>query len=179
MKTCKVCLTEKELTSFHKKKGAADGYRSICKDCRKGEHVDRYAADKEAWNKRAVQWRKDNPDKAKQIDKTYREAHKDKRSDYHADWIEANRGHVNAYNTFRHAAKKERTPPWLSDFDLLKIKCLYQVAAMRSRESGQKWHVDHIVPLQGDIVSGLHVPDNLRVVPAIENLRKYNSYGVC
>lgn len=79
----------------------------------------------------------------------------------------------------RKASKLNRTPAWLTDFDKLYIECLYQVAAMRTRESGQVWHVDHVIPLQGKTVSGLHVPSNLRVIPATENLRKHNSYGYC
>jgi hypothetical protein len=78
----------------------------------------------------------------------------------------------------RRAAKIQRTPAWLTEFDKLKIKCLYQLAAMRNRESDRKWHVDHIIPLQGEFVSGLHVPDNLRVILAIDNLRKNNLYEV-
>jgi muconolactone delta-isomerase len=78
----------------------------------------------------------------------------------------------------RKSAKLQRTPGWLTEFDLLKIKCLYQLAAMRTRESGYDWHVDHIIPLQGAFVSGLHVPDNLRVILAIDNMRKNNQYEV-
>lgn len=176
MKTCKNCLVEKELFSFHKQKGSSDGYRSICKDCRKGEHVDRYAADKEAWNNRAVQWRKNNPTAAKRINDRYRTENKVKRNAQTAAWKKENKGYINFLNSKRHASKLLRTPTWLTDHDLLHIQCLYQVAAMRSRESGQAWHVDHIIPLNGETVSGLHVPANLRVIPAIDNLRKYNTY---
>jgi hypothetical protein len=178
MKTCTKCLTEQPLFSFHKQKGAVDGYRSICKECRKGEHVDRYAADKESWNKRAVQWRKDNPDAAESIDARARVKHRDKRNKQKFEWDKANKGRVNFLNSKRYASKLLRTPAWLTEDDLIHIRCLYQVAAMRSRESGQKWHVDHIIPLQGETVSGLHVPSNLRVIPATENLRKYNNYVV-
>lgn len=93
-------------------------------------------------------------------------------------WVKKNLGLVLASNANRRAAKLQRTPTWLSDFDKIKIKCLYQLAAMRNKESGQTWHVDHIIPLQGEFVSGLHVPSNLRVIPAIENMRKSNHYGV-
>ena len=93
-------------------------------------------------------------------------------------WVKNNLGLVLASSANRRAAKLQRTPIWLSDFDKIKIKCLYQLAAMRSRESGQTWHVDHIIPLQGEFVSGLHVPNNLQVIPAIENMRKSNHYGV-
>jgi hypothetical protein len=93
-----------------------------------------------------------------------------------SDWQKRNKPTVNANTRKRQAKKMQRTPSWLSDFDLLKIKCLYQVAAMRSRESGQEWQVDHIVPLQGKNVSGLHVPWNLQVIPKKDNLIKGNRY---
>ena len=91
-------------------------------------------------------------------------------------WREKNLGLVLADCAKRRAAKLQRTPKWLSLFDKLKMECLYQLAAMRNRESDQKWHVDHIIPLQGANVCGLHVPGNLRVIPAIDNMRKSNQY---
>jgi hypothetical protein len=176
MKQCLKCHETKLFTEFHKKKDSSDGYRNICKACRKGEHTERYEENKEDHNKRAVEWRQANPEKSKAIWKKHRELHQDKRAVYKKKWIDDNRGKVNAYNSLRHAEKKQRTPSWLSDFDKLQIQCMYQLAAMYSKESGKEWHVDHVVPLQGEHVSGLHVPWNLRVIPASENLRKYNKY---
>jgi hypothetical protein len=103
---------------------------------------------------------------------------KDKKREWQRAYLKANPGHSAAYVAKRHAAKLKRTPAWLTEFDLIKIKCLYQLAAMRSRESGYIWHVDHIIPLQGAFVSGLHVPNNLRVIPAVENIRKSNLHEV-
>ena len=175
MKQCSVCKEKKSFLAFHKQ---GKSYRSACKNCRKGEHVDRYEANKADWNQKAVDWRAANPDKAKLIYKKFSELNRAQRNANKRSWVQANKGHVNAYNVKRHAAKLQRTPTWLTEFDLLKIKCLYQLAAMRNRESDQKWHVDHIIPLQGEFVSGLHVPSNLRVIPAVENNRKYNRYEV-
>jgi hypothetical protein len=93
-------------------------------------------------------------------------------------WRKNNLGLVLADGAKRRAAKLKRTPKWLTPFDKLKIECLYQLASMRNRESDRKWHVDHIIPLQGAFVSGLHVPDNLRVILAIDNMRKNNQYEV-
>jgi len=76
----------------------------------------------------------------------------------------------------RQLAKLNRIPKWLTESDWLNIKCKYSVAAMLSRESGKKYHVDHIIPLQGKLVSGLHVPSNIQVILAIENVKKSNKH---
>ena len=71
----------------------------------------------------------------------------------------------------------QRMPKWLNKEEKLRLSCYYQVAAMRTQESGYEWHVDHIVPLRGETVSGLHVPWNLRVIPAQENMNKGNRHA--
>ena len=78
----------------------------------------------------------------------------------------------------RRSVKLQRTPAWLTDFDRLKIKCLYSVAAMLTRENKESWHVDHVIPLQGNLVSGLHVPSNMRVLRGKENISKHNNFEV-
>ena len=55
---------------------------------------------------------------------------------------------------------------------------LVAVAALRTKTLGIQFHVDHVLPLRGKKVSGLHVPMNLRVIPAIENMRKTNKFEV-
>jgi hypothetical protein len=110
--------------------------------------------------------------------KAYTEWKENNKSKVCASWQKRNKGKVNANTRKYQASKLKRTPKWLSDFDLLKMQCLYQVAIMRTFESGEEWHVDHIVPLQGEKVSGLHVPWNLRVITASENHRKNNKYAM-
>lgn len=65
----------------------------------------------------------------------------------------------------RIADQRQRTPIWS---DLKKIKEIYREA----QSMGSEYHVDHIVPLNGKTVSGLHVPANLQIIPAKENLLK-------
>lgn len=80
---------------------------------------------------------------------------------------------TNAASARRHAAKLRRTPSW-ADKDA--IAAIYAEAAAMTRETGIEYHVDHIYPLQGRKVSGLHVHTNLRVIPGVENMRKNNRY---
>ena len=71
----------------------------------------------------------------------------------------------------RRAALKRATPDWS---DRRAIRAVYDQCRLISRESGVNHHVDHIVPLQGEFVSGLHVPANLRIIPMADNIRKRN-----
>jgi hypothetical protein len=78
----------------------------------------------------------------------------------------------------RRASKLQRTPVWLTPDDHWMIEQAYELAAVRTKMFGFVWHVDHIVPLQGKLVSGLHAPNNLRVIPGAENIRKSNHFQV-
>jgi 5-methylcytosine-specific restriction endonuclease McrA len=45
-----------------------------------------------------------------------------------------------------------------------------------NKSTGVQWHVDHIIPLQGKNVSGLHVPENLQVIQGSLNIKKGNRF---
>jgi hypothetical protein len=65
------------------------------------------------------------------------------------------------------------TPPWA---DLRAIASIYADARRITRETGIEHHVDHIIPLGGREVTGLHVETNLRIVTRAENQRKWNRF---
>ena len=65
-------------------------------------------------------------------------------------------------------------PKWLTKDHYKLIEMKYQLARYLTEVTGIKWEVDHIIPLQGKNVFGLHVPWNLRVITESENSRKSN-----
>ena len=127
------------------------------------------------------------------VKRAYRAANKekitaDKRAAYYAkreaalaqkrEYRQANKGKINFLCSMRKKVVKQRTPLWLSESDRLRIKCYYSVAAMLTRNNGEPWHVDHVLPLQGELVSGLHVPTNLQFLRGVDNIRKKNKFEV-
>lgn len=74
---------------------------------------------------------------------------------------------------WRQLSQKQQTPGWA---DREKIAAIYIERERISKETGISHHVDHIVPLKGKNVCGLHVEYNLRIVPATENLKKANKH---
>lgn len=80
-------------------------------------------------------------------------------------WFRNNRAKHNFKEAKRRAAKLNATPSWLSSEDWAKIKEIYETCP-------EGYHVDHIIPLQGKEVSGLHVPWNLQHLTADDNLKK-------
>lgn len=81
---------------------------------------------------------------------------------------------INARKAKRRAAAAKAAPPWLTSAHHAEINGVYHFASVMSRITGTQYHVDHIVPLQGKGVCGLHAPWNLRAIPGRENQRKYN-----
>lgn len=77
----------------------------------------------------------------------------------------------------RQMSVRQATPLWLTELDDLFIKEIYSLAVLRSRCLGIKYEVDHIIPLHGKNVCGLHVPSNLQLMESSENLKKRNHYA--
>ncbi len=77
----------------------------------------------------------------------------------------------------RRAQKLRATPGWFGELDALVVAEAHRLAVLREAATGFKWHVDHEIPLRGVRVSGLHVWNNLRVIPAKDNIVKRNHFS--
>jgi hypothetical protein len=177
-KTCKICKETKLTALFYRDKRSKDLCSSYCRECTKAKANAAYSENKDLHNARSNAYRRANMPKIREIAAKYRAKNRERINAYSSSWVKENRLNSTLNTAKYRSAKLQRTPAWLTESDLLRIKCYYQVAAMRTRESGQSWDVDHIIPLKGRFVSGLHVPNNLRVIPASENKRKTNTYEV-
>lgn len=89
-------------------------------------------------------------------------------------WKERNLLWVRADTKARRRRHRQATPKWLTRKQKSEIRQLYQIAMTMTKTTGERYVVDHIVPLRSESVCGLHVPWNLRVITREENLKKSN-----
>ena len=121
-------------------------------------------------------WVELNPEKVIASNKKRYEEKKDQIKAHVAEYKKLNPAKANANKAKRKAAKKQRTPKWLTDIDFERIENQYKLAEILTKLHNEPWHVDHIIPLQGKLVSGLHVPSNLQVLKGSENCSKQNNF---
>lgn len=156
IKLCKCCSISKPISDFPLKRGKPNANCKIC------------------WNNK---------------NKVYRDSHKEKEAERHSKYwqkvkgtehqVEVNKKKCKNYqrthlDIFRfhsakyRASKLKATPIWADEdaINLVYLNC----------PSG--YHVDHIIPLQGTHVSGLHVHTNLQYLSAKENIQKSNSFSI-
>jgi len=205
-KACTKCNEIKPLNLFRVDSRLKSGRGSQCQKCtavtaleNRNRNVEKARADFRNWRKqnsvkdtkRKLEWARENKERTLEIGRNYyyrnKEARlakqkeaREKNPEYHRqktnEWRKNNMGYVLAANALRHANKLKRTPKWLSKEDKAKIKAIYAAARNLTVTTGQQHHVDHIIPLQGKLVSGLHVPNNLQILYWKENLSKKHNY---
>lgn len=124
--------------------------------------------------RRCRNWRHSRPETARAITQRWREKHRETSRANTAKWAAANYASVLAKNAKRAAALKQRLPKWA---DLARIRKFYEEAVRISRETGVVHHVDHVIPLRGKTISGLHVHTNLQVLEGSINCRKRNRFN--
>ncbi len=139
----------------------------------------RYAANRDAVNKRARTWAANNPDKALESARKSYHKNKEKLLPKKRKWAKKFReeqpGKVRAYIIKRRKGRLIATPPWAN---MSAINAIYRAAKKLKQQDGIERHVDHIIPLSHPLVCGLHVETNLQILTAEENMAKKNSLMV-
>lgn len=189
-KKCTKCGIDQPLQNFPPRKSRKDGRCSHCHACNRGKTKlwkeanperalalsrERFANNRDAANAgraaRYVEAMKDHEKRAKHNKSSgqWRLNHPDRAAKNASDWCRNNPDLNTARASRYRASKLMATPAWVEPDDLLPA---YREARAKTVETGILHHVDHIVPLKGKTVCGLHVPWNLRAIPAIENISK-------
>lgn len=128
-------------------------------------------------------WRAENPEKLKEYDKRYLEKNPQKLlklaqwridnpkrlAQVRKDWYAAN-PHLNAFYSSKWRRECRRATPSWANWE--KIVNIYDNSTAIIKKTGIQHHVDHIVPVQGKMVCGLHIHQNMRIIPAVENVKK-------
>lgn len=182
MKTCTICKSERPLFDFVKCSRNKSGLSARCKPCARDISKERektrlytpeQIARKRAYHAEWTAARKGTDEWAiarRDANAKWLEANAPRKRATNAAWKAANKPKVMADTRFRQAKQQLATPPWC---DRKEIESIYELAA-EFRAAGFDVQVDHIVPLRGRNVSGLHVPQNLRLCLAKHNQSKGN-----
>lgn len=180
--------------------GLFDGPR--CMPCLKARMAESYEKNKDSRRAKSAAWRIANPEKVRAASAAYRaqqhekvlaatsvwrEANPEKSHawrknnpermrELRAAWLKANPEACAVNYAKRRARKINATPAWFAEFDDFAICEAYHLARKRKQTTGFPWHVDHVVPLMGKRVCGLHIAANLAVIPATLNVKKGNRF---
>jgi len=200
MKTCPQCGETKPTAEFGKSKSRPDGLRHVCRACNNAAARKWGKENPDKARAQAAKWTKNNPERRREIalkytrtakgqatrrtvyEKNrasvikraidYNRTHPKKKAAAAKKWKVRNKARVTADTARRNGLRLKATPAWLTAIQLAQIQEFYEVALARTVQTGIEHHVDHIHPLRGANFRGLHVPWNLQVLIAEENLRK-------
>lgn len=132
---------------------------------------------------RSAKYRRDNPEKVTAAYHSWLERNKQRKADTDRQYrMNLPRteflSRCRRYAAKRNALLNNATPSWLTSQHYAQIALFYDAAVRLSQELGIAFEVDHIIPISGEHVSGLHVPWNLQVLPATDNREKSNKYDL-
>ena len=182
IKYCYKCKENKPVESFGKNKSKKDGLSTECRPCKRQGDKQYYQANADQVKQTVAKYRAENPEKVSQVKKdwyevnkehvynksnAYRKAYPEKALQYQRNYKQANSGKARSWLAKYRATKLKATPLWFE-------KDLVEAIYMKAKEWG--FAVDHIVPLQGKTVCGLHCWSNLQLLDPALNSAKKNHY---
>ena len=162
----------------------------LCRPCVKAKNKAYGLNNPEKESARNKKWREENPEKSAALKKKWSDENPEKIVAANKKWVAANRQKTRdkarkwaqenpdkkaAINARRRAAKLQRTPVW---HETEKVNQLYTHCAFLSKITGEKHEVDHVIPMQGKNVSGLHVWGNLQILPKRIHKHKGNAFNI-
>jgi len=164
-RTCPCCSVEQDKSMFVQK---AMPNAEVCKSCRARASRKLYNDKNPQLAKQQAalgksKWKASNPEKVKAYRKTSYERNPQA-------WKVSARK--------REFDEAQRTPEWGLELTNLVFEEAVDLRLKRGLVTGFAWEIDHEIPLRGKQVSGLHVWNNLRVIPQTLNRRKYNTYDI-
>lgn len=189
-KVCTKCKEEKPLNCFKRRydyppeSGKVQSWCRSCTTVRDAETLKKKKADDPTLAKRMYDkvksWTKGEEGLAyhrrADLKRYWNSDRRDKQLEYQRGYRKSNRDKISKWSVERRVRKIQAMPIWLTEEHNRQIGEFYTLAKECEILTGDKYHVDHIVPLKGKNVCGLHVPWNLQVLPADVNIRKGNRY---
>ena len=169
MKTCSKCKVSKDPSGFSKNSAKKDGLQAKCKAC----NAAYFQENRESIAAYKAEYYQENREVVAAKGAKYYQENRGAKLAKNSKYQKANPDKRRAIAAKRNAAKLQRTPAWV-DFEA--IKAVYAEAHRLEELDGIPRHVDHVIPLQGELVSGLHIASNLKILTAEENLSKSNKF---
>lgn len=166
-KTCRKCGEIKMLVDFKKNKNCKDGYEHTCLVCFRNRQKDWETSNPQRHRENQLKWQSENSERYAERKNAWYERNKEIVFAQAKQFAKDNPDWKRSATAKRRAQKLNAIPPWAN---LKEIRKFYKAA----KEQGLV--VDHIIPLQGKLVCGLHVETNLQLLTASENSKKHNSF---
>jgi hypothetical protein len=166
LKVCSECKRALDLSAFHKNKRRKDGYHEYCKECRRAQYVRR---DQPKTMARAAKRYYSKREECLAQMRVRYEAIRNQKMAYGREHYQKNKSKYLGNAAARKKHIKRATPAWFDDNHWFVVQEAYELAQRREALTGVPWDVDHIVPLRGKTVCGLHVKENIAVVPRVVN----------
>lgn len=202
-KQCYRCKSVKPINEFGKRISSKDGRKGVCYVCerkdtsdRRKKNLGRYKGYQDKYKAKNAdrietlhhEYVEKNKEKIRKKLKIWHEQNREKSNEYKRLWAKNNREKVLNAKRKYHSENKEKAMADRAKRRVSKIQAnmlwgnkffieeIYSLARLRTKIFGFIWEVDHVIPLQGKNVCGLHVEHNLNVIPKIINRKKGNCY---